>query len=269
MTQVISFSSGKGGVGKTSIVANLGYLYARQGKKVLLVDGDWALGKLSITLGVYPKWTIQQVLTGEIALQEAVCEVLPNLHLLASPSGVVGFEELSIESRNQLYFELEELGEIFDIILFDHSSGVHWGVLQFAAAAHQNIIVTTTEPTSYTDAYAIMKILSKRFSIRSFALLVTMSASRAETQKVFSKFGDLARQQLQIRLELLDILAWEPKLAESIRRQKLFVSSYPQAELTKQLCQLGRVLEKRARHYNHGLNFFCGKQIEQAPLTEK
>src|SRR5262245_41854436 len=126
MSRVISFASGKGGVGKTTLVANLGHRWAAQGKSTLMIDGDWSLGKLSITLGVRPEWTVEKVLAGEVALAAAVQRVAPNLNLLASPTGVIGFEELPEAARNQLYFELEALCSTHDLILFDHSSGLHW-----------------------------------------------------------------------------------------------------------------------------------------------
>src|SRR5690606_18909974 len=146
MSKVISFSSGKGGVGKTSLVANLGCLYAAQGKKTLLIDGDWSLGKLSIALGIRPQHTIDRVLKGEVTLFEAMEKVRDRLSLLAAPSGKVGFEELDEATRNGLFYQLDQLANLHDVVLLDHSSGIHWGVLQFAAASHQHVIVTTAEP---------------------------------------------------------------------------------------------------------------------------
>src|SRR5947209_5924547 len=134
MTKVYSFSSGKGGVGKTTFVSNLGTLWAKKGYRTLLIDADWTLGKLSIALGVRPQWTIDKVLAQEVSLHSAVEQVGENLFLLASPSGVLGLEELSENSRNQLFYEFESLSDRYDIILLDHSSGVNMAVLQFAAA---------------------------------------------------------------------------------------------------------------------------------------
>ena len=262
MTRVISFSSGKGGVGKTSLVANMGHLWAGKGKNTLLVDADWTLGKLGITLGVRPQWTVDQVLSGEIALKSAIQAVSPNLSLLASPTGVVGFEELDEESRNQLFYELEQLASAYDLILLDHSSGVHWGVLQFAAAAHQHVIVTTAEPTSYTDAYAIMKILSKRFAIREFWLLVTQSSNHAQTEGIISRFSDVARSHLDVRVNLLDIFPWEPRVSESIRLQQPFVQRFPYDRLTCQMGEVCGILDRHPGRPTHGLKFFYEEQVQ-------
>lgn len=255
MPKVISFSSGKGGVGKTTLVANLGTLWARQGRRTLLIDGDWALGKLGIMLGVRTESTIEKVLSGQMSLSSAIVPVSQNLSLLASPSGLVGFEELSHDQRIRLFYEIESLSD-YDLVLLDHSSGIHWGVLQFAAPSHQHVIVTTSEPTSYTDAYAIMKVLSKRFRIRDFFLVVSQSMSVSQARSVISRFCDVARNQLEIRLKVLDILPWEPKLALSILRQKAFVSLYPEHAFSEILARLCGYIERSETRASHGLRFF-------------
>lgn len=254
--RVISFSSGKGGVGKTSFVTNLGSLWSRKNRRTLLIDGDWSLGKLGISLGVKPRWTVEKVLSGDISLSEAITQVENNLFLLASPSGLVGFEELAEPERNHLFFELEGLHDQFDIILFDHSSGMQNSVTTFAAAAHQHVIVTTSEPTSYTDAYAIMKVLSQRYSVRDFNLIVTMSHDLRESEKIISKFMDITRDQLEVKLKLLKIFCWEPRLSESVRKQKPFTQLYPGDEFTHRLSEICDSLETSPLSLNSGLRFF-------------
>jgi len=256
MNRVISFASGKGGVGKTSLVANLGTLFSKQGEKTLLVDADWSLGKLGILFGKKPKWTIDQVLKGEITLRDAATEVSPTLSLLASPSGVEGFEELGETARQQLFFELDGLKDAYDWVLLDHSSGIHHGVLPFAAAAHQHVIVTTCEPTSYTDAYAIMKLLSKRFGVKEFALVVTMAGDRAEAGRIMDRFIDVAHSHLQVRVRLLDIFSWEPKMAEAIRRQTPFVDLYPNSDTALRLEKLSQSIALAVPAPTNGLRFF-------------
>lgn len=263
-TRVISFSSGKGGVGKTSLVANLGSLWAGKGKKTLLIDGDWSLGKLGIAMGVRPKWTVNEVLEGRISLLEAIEAVGENLHLLASPSGLPGFEELDEIARNQLFFEVEQLRDQFDLILMDHSSGLHPSVTTFAAAAHQHVIVTAPEPTSYTDAYAIMKVLSTKYSVREFWLIVTMSHNQPESGKIIEKFMDITRSQLDVRVKLLDIYPWEPRLSDAIRRQKPFIDLFPHDHFTRRLGETCNKLDDFPVLQSHGLRFFYGVSTSTA-----
>lgn len=261
MNKVISFSSGKGGVGKTSFVANMGVLWAQQGKKVLVVDGDWSLGKMALTLGVKPQWMINDVLEGKIGLREAVQGVTSHLSLLSSPSGVMGFEELSESQRNQLYYELDALKDDYDLVLIDHSSGVNWGVIQFAAAAHQHVIVTTAEPTSYMDAYAIIKILSQRFKVRNFQLVVTMSQELSETTRIIERFVDITQSHLDVRVLEVGHFSYEPKLAEALRTQKPFVTLFPELAFTQQLVGVCRTLDRLPCERGNGLKFFYADNI--------
>lgn len=264
MARMISFASGKGGVGKSSLVTNLGCLYAASGKRVLLIDGDWNLGKLSIMLGVKPQMTIDRVLRGEVTLLDAIEKVRDGLGLLAAPSGKIGFEELDEATRNGLFYQLDQLANTHDLILLDHSSGIHSSVLQFAAAAHQHIIVTTGEPTSYTDAYAIMKVLSKRFGIRRFGLLVTMSENQVETERVIARFADVVESNLGVRVSTIDILPWEPKLSEAIRYQQPFVERYPGHEMVRRFRRICVELDRLPLNVSSGLQFFHNAQT---PLT--
>lgn len=261
--KVLSFSSGKGGVGKTSLVLNLGSLWAGRGKKTLIVDADWTLGKLGIAMGVRPQWTIEKVLSGEISLNNAIEQVSENLFLLASPSGLLGFQELDETCRNQLFFEMESLHDQYDLILLDHSSGLHSSVTAFAAAAHQHVVVTTSEPTSYTDAYAIMKILSQKYSVREFWLIVTMSHNSVESDKIMTRFMDIARSQLDVKVRLLDIFPWEPRLSEAIRKQKAFTNLFPKDSFTERLTGICRKIDGSAISQHHGLQFFYGLTSEK------
>lgn len=261
MARVISFSSGKGGVGKTSLVANLGCLLAAEGKRTLLIDGDWSLGKLGLTLGVRPVATIDRVLKGEITLVDATMKVRENLSLIAAPSGKIGFEELDEATRNALFYQLDQLSEQHDLIFLDHSSGIHSGVVQFAAASHQHVIVTTGEPTSYTDAYAIMKVLSRRFGVRRFGLLVTMSESHKETERVIARFSEVAESHLGVRVSLLDIVPWEQKMSESIRFQQPFVERYPGHELTRRFRVVLSELLRLPVNVSAGMQFFSNVQF--------
>ncbi len=257
MTRVVSFSSGKGGVGKTTLASNMGKVWARSGRRTLIIDGDWSLGKLGLAYGLRPQWTIQTVLEGERPLSDVVIRVEDGLDLLASPSGVMGFEELTELQRNQLFFELDALGnKSYDRILIDHSSGIHWGVLQFAAAAHQHVIVTTPEPTSYMDAYAIMKLLSKRFAIREFWLIGALCTRMRDAERILGKFLDTARGQLNVRVHMLGLIPWDSRLITSTQTQKIFVDLFPVDAITERFEQIRATLDRSEPSRFHGMQYF-------------
>ena len=239
------------------MVHNLGVLWARSGKKTLLVDGDWALGKLGLAYNLRPQWTIQSVLQGEKLLAEAILPVNDHLDLLAAPSGVLGFEELTETQRNQLFFELDALGShAYDRILIDHSSGIHWGVLQFAAAAHQHVVVTTPEPTSYMDAYAIMKLLSRRFVIREFWVLGALCTRMRDAERTFQKFLNTTRSHLDIRVHLLDLIPWDARLMTSMQVQKPFVDLFRCDPIAEKFERVRTRLDQSQPKRFHGLQYF-------------
>jgi len=262
-SRIVSFSSGKGGVGKTSVVVSLGHLWASSGKKTLLIDGDWNLGKLAITLGVKPKYTIENVLSGEVPLQEAILPIKPNLFLLAAPSGYISTEKLNEDVKNHLFFELDSLAGQYERLLFDHSSGVHSEVLWFAAACHQHVVVTTTEPTSYADAYAIMKLLSKNYHIRSFQLVVTLADHVGESHMAASRFCEVVHKNLDCQVRILDVLPRELKMSEAIRAGQPFVLKFPTNPLVGQFKKVCADLDRQKESNHSGLQFFIQNRINE------
>ncbi len=254
--KLISFSSGKGGVGKTTLVTNLGFLYAKSGRKTLIIDGDWHLGKVAIMLGVKPTLTIDKIFSSSVSITEIVCEVFPKLSILPAPTGQLNFNELSEEKRNELYFEFENLNGMFDIALFDHASGVSENVLQFAAASHQHVVITTTEPTSYTDAYAIIKLLSLKYGIRKFSLIVTQSNNILEAERVVSRFSELVFSKLNVSLNLLEIIPWDSCISDSIKRKRPFVLDNSCGSTAYKLHKVIEKLDKDNAHVNNGLRLF-------------
>lgn len=260
--RVISFASGKGGVGKTSLVSNMGLISSAAGSRTLLIDGDWSLGKLAMALGVRPKHTIDHLLRQECTIDQLIEPVRDNLSIIAAPSGVHDFAELNEAARNHLFFELDQISPDYDRVFIDHSSGIHFGVLQFAAACHQHVLVTHAEPTSFADAYAIMKVLSHRFAIRNFQLIVTHAQDRIEAQKMSARFVDHVISQIPVQIGVLEYIPWDARMAECLRTQKPIVERYPTHSISIRLREIQRRLEETNVVPHHGMRFFSGRTLQ-------
>ncbi|HEU4683499.1 MAG TPA: MinD/ParA family protein, partial [Nitrospira sp.] len=183
--QVISVTSGKGGVGKTNVVANLGLALAREGKRVVVLDADLGLGNLDVLLGLLPQRTIEQVLNGTSRLTDILLEGPDGIKILPAGSGLPQLTSLSDAQILLLQDEIERLARSYDVLLIDTAAGITSNATFFASAAHEIIVVVSPEPTSLTDAYALVKVLSRRHRERRFKVLVNMVKHQREASQVF------------------------------------------------------------------------------------
>src|SRR5581483_2907151 len=156
-TRVLAVASGKGGVGKTNLTVNIGIALARDGKRVVVLDGDLGLANVDVLLGLTPKWTLQHVVAGECELVDALCRAPGGIWVIPGGSGVDQLANLSVEGRRRLVDSLASLDGQADVLLVDLAAGVSEDVSTLLAAAPEVLVVTTPEPTAITDAYALVK----------------------------------------------------------------------------------------------------------------
>jgi len=159
-TRVIAITSGKGGVGKTSIVGNLGYAFAKTGKKVLILDADLGLGNLDVLLGLAPKFNLSHVILGEKSIEEILIEGPGKMKILPASSGIQELTSLTKDQKVQILKQLDSLIGSVDVLLIDSAAGISSNVMDFNATAQEIVVVVSPEPTSITDAYALMKVLN-------------------------------------------------------------------------------------------------------------
>lgn len=228
--KVISVTSGKGGVGKTNVVANLAVAFASMGKSVVILDADLGLGNVDVLFGIIPKYTIEHVLMGEKKLQEVMVEGPLGIKILPTSSGSEDLTHLSAEQKLIFLSELDQLDKVVDIFLIDTAAGISSNVLYFNTVAQDILVVATADPTSVTDAYAIMKILSKRHGEKRFKLLVNMSRSLREAKEVYRKLTLVADQFLDISIEFCGFIPQDDYLRMAVLEQKSVVDLYPNAK---------------------------------------
>lgn len=230
---IMAVTSGKGGVGKTFVSANLAAALARGGRRVLVLDADLGLANLDVVLNLFPKITLHDVFTGKSTLNDAILPAPGGFYVLLAGSGMVEYSRMTPEVRDQLQKVIAEVAPRFDHILLDTGAGISDVVLYTVSLAGQVLVVVTPEPTSLTDAYATIKVLATTQGRRKMNLLVNQTRKPGE--------GRAVRQQLQqvvdryvnpgldspVRLELLGEVPSDNAVRESVLRRQLMLEALP------------------------------------------
>lgn len=237
--RVICVTSGKGGVGKTNIVTNLGYNLAKGGKKVLILDADLNLANVDILLGLTPRYNLHHVFMGEKTLQEVLVQGPEGLLILPASSGIMELADLTEQQRLYFLAEMSALAQKIDIMLIDTAAGINNNVIYFNLAARERIIILTPEPTSLTDAYALVKVLSTRHDVKKFRILVNLARSEKEALAVFRKLSIVADRFLDsLSLDYLGYIPYDSKLPTAVREQRLVSDIFPDAPSSKMFSKL-------------------------------
>ena len=165
--QVIAVTGGKGGTGKTSVAVNLATALAQSGRKTMLLDGDLGLSNCDVLLGLTPRYTLEHVLKGERALEEIILETPSGVRVVPAASGVARMASLSVTEQNGIVQAFAGLPGQLQTLIVDTAAGIGEQVLQFCQAAQQVLVVLRDEPTSFTDTYALIKVLSRDRGVRA------------------------------------------------------------------------------------------------------
>lgn len=237
---VVSITSGKGGVGKTNIVANLGYTLTRLGKKVLIFDADMGLGNLDVLLGLTPQFNLSHVIRGEKRLAEIVVDGPGGVQILPAASGIQDLTALTLNERRLVFGQLEDFVKAYDMMLIDTAAGISSNVLFFNINSDEILVVATPEPTSITDAYAMMKVLLVKYGAVHFKLVVNLAADGAEAQDVFRQLSLVADRFLNISIQYYGCIVSDPAIKKGVRRQKAVTEMAPMAKASRDFVKLAQ-----------------------------
>ncbi|MDH5764397.1 MAG: MinD/ParA family protein [Gammaproteobacteria bacterium] len=242
--RIITVTSGKGGVGKTSITVNTGIALAQKGYKVCLFDADSNLANINIMLGVTPEYTLQHVISGEKSIHEILLHKA-GLYVVPGASGIADFVGLNLVGQHRLIQALEALENDFDFLLVDTSSGIDNNVLTFVESAHQSVFVITAEPTSLTDAFSLLRVLKKRGYNRKVNIVVNSATTEQRAQRVFSRFADAVDKYLGYRPEFLGSVLKDDLLSSAICLQNPVISYKPTSPSSNGFYRLADAIDKK------------------------
>lgn len=237
--QVIAVTGGKGGVGKTSVAVNLATVLASMGRRAMLLDGDLGLANVDVFLGLSPRHTMAHVLSGDRTLEEIIVESPQGVQVVPGASGVAELANLSAAGNLNLVQAFSSLSSRVDVLIVDTAAGISHSVVQFTQAAQHVLIVVCDEPASMTDAYALVKVLSRNHGVSHFRVLANMVRSAGEGAALFEKLQRVTSKFLDTTLEYIGEIPEDPYLRRSIREQRPVTAAFP-------ACPASRAFKKLA-----------------------
>ena len=218
--KVISVSSGKGGVGKTSLVCNLSLALSKQGHRVLILDGDLGMANVDIFFGVHPQKTIQDLIEG-LPFKDCLTSVAQNIDLLAGGSGLYQLGQLNAFQRREVLARVAEFNYVYDYMIIDTAPGLHDHVLHLNSVADECLVLLTPDPSSFTDAYALIKVLHQRYKSQKFSIVCNQVVDDKAGAQLYLRFSEVVQQFLPVRLNYKKTIPFDPQMRLSNQLQRL------------------------------------------------
>jgi flagellar biosynthesis protein FlhG len=244
LARIVAVTSGKGGVGKTFVSANLAAALARRGLRVLVLDADLGLANLDVVLNLQPKLTLHDVFTGQATLEQAMLPAPGGFTALLAGSGLVEYSRLTPEVRDQLMNVIGQVAPRFDIVLLDTGAGISDVVLYTISLAHEVLVVATPEPTSMTDAYATVKLLATQQDRRRMHLVVNQVPRRGDGRAVAAQLQQVVDRFVAaplgepVTLPLLGDVPTDPAVRDAVKRRQLVVLTLPGSQAAQAIVAL-------------------------------
>ncbi|MES9847568.1 MAG: MinD/ParA family protein [Candidatus Thiodiazotropha sp.] len=238
--RVIAVTVGKGGVGKTSISANLGVAFAELGRRVMLLDADLGLANLDVILGLHAERNLSHVMQGECSLEDVMVTGPKGMRIVPGASGIQHMAEMTPAENAGLIHAFSEVANDVDVLLIDTAAGISDLVISFSRAAQEQIVVVCDEPASITDAYAIIKLLNREHGISRFRILANMVKSVQEGRDLYNKMCRVTDQYLDVMLNYMGSIPYDEQLRKAVRSQKPVVEAYPRSRVSQAFKNLAK-----------------------------
>ncbi|MDE6761106.1 MAG: MinD/ParA family protein [Lachnospiraceae bacterium] len=233
-SRVIAVTSGKGGVGKTSISVNLALQLQEMGKKVVILDADFGLANVEVMLGIRPRYNLADLIFNNKSIEEIITEGPMGIGFISGGSGVQDLVNLDKESLKKLIAKLVKLDSLYDIVIIDTGAGISDSVVEFVLSSPEVLLVVTPEPTSITDAYSLLKAVNRKKEFdrgqKSIKVITNRVESTREGQEIYDKIRIVVSKFLNIQLEYIGYIPQDKKIAAAVIEQKPVFISAPNSE---------------------------------------
>ncbi len=262
-TKTVSITSGKGGVGKTTILCNLAYALAIGGNRVLILDGDLGMSNVDIMFGVKVETNIHQVITGQISMSHAITSLGNNIDLISGGSGIVGFNQLSGLERRTLVDSLQSMESFYDYLLIDTAPGISDNVLYLNSASQEIVVIINPDPASVTDSYALIKVLYHEYREHRFSIICNQVRDEDEGLALYRRFNEVVSRFMFVGLNYWGAISQDLVMRKSTQNQRLVLRHEPTSHSARQLLNISAQLEKSlaCESAKSGLQFFWDQVI--------
>lgn len=249
--KVIAVTSGKGGVGKTSITVNLAIALSQKGFRVVIIDADLGLSNIDVVFGIVPQYSLMDSVNSEKSLLDILCDGPSNIKFISGGSGVQELVNLDKNSIEAFIANMSQLDNIADYILIDTGAGLSDTVMNFVLSAEEVLLVITPEPTSITDAYALVKTVSRISKDCMIKVLINRADDENEAKSVYNNFAMVADRFLGMKLDTLGYLPNDQFFTKSVKLQKPYLISYPKNFTSKLINDIAdSIAKKDLNQYN-------------------
>jgi flagellar biosynthesis protein FlhG len=264
--QVVAVTGGKGGVGKSTLTINLGIASAASGRRVVLLDGDVGLANADVLLGITPRRTLADLVLGQRTLDEVLTEVRPGFSMVAGASGVMPLADLDEGGHVGLVRAFSDLTVDLDLMLVDTAAGISNGVMQLVQAAQHVLVVVCEDPASVTDAYAVIKVLSRNHGVRHFRVVTNMTQEAMAGARLFAALQRVTSRFLDVVLEHAADIPADDLLRRAVREQRPVVEAFPGSDAAQAIRRLASALRGWEAPESRGnIGFFSERVARPAP----
>ncbi|HTN32146.1 MAG TPA: flagellar synthesis regulator FleN [Pseudomonas sp.] len=228
--QVIAVTGGKGGVGKTSVSVNLALALADIGRRVMLLDADLGLANVDVMLGLTPKRNLADVIDGQCELRDVIIPGPGGIRIVPASSGAASMVRLTSQQHAGLIQAFSDISESIDVLIIDTAAGIGDAVTSFVRAAQEVLLVVTDEPTSITDAYALIKLLNRDYGLSRFRVLANMTHAPEEGRNLYAKLTKVTERFLDVALQYVGSVPADELVRKSVQKQRAVYEAYPRSK---------------------------------------